>query len=138
MTLAAPMGAARALIPSKNRHWRMLIGGELVDAQGGGAEESIDPATEDVIASFPSARAEDVDRAVVAAKSAFDGWCRTPAAQRAERVLALADAIESNGEELAVLDTVDNGTPLKVMRNDYRIAVEQLRYFAGLALQIRG
>jgi acyl-CoA reductase-like NAD-dependent aldehyde dehydrogenase len=53
-------------------------------------------------------------------------------------VNALADALDEHGEELAVLDTLDNGTPLKVMRNDYKLAVEQLRYFAGLALQIRG
>jgi betaine-aldehyde dehydrogenase len=116
----------------------MLIGGDLVDARSGDTAPSIDPATEEVVATFPSADVADVDRAVAAAKKAYETWRRTPPAQRAEAVNALADAIDEHGEELAVLDTLDNGTPLKVMRNDYRLAVEQLRYFAGLALQIRG
>jgi acyl-CoA reductase-like NAD-dependent aldehyde dehydrogenase len=138
VTLTAAKSEARALVPPKDRRWRMLIGGELVAAVSGEIQESIDPATAEVIATFPSASAGDVDRAVAAAKKAFAEWSKTPPAQRAERVLALADAIDANGEELAVLDTLDNGTPLKVMRNDYRLAVEQLRYFAGLALHIRG
>ena len=138
MTLTASKSTSRALVPAKDRPWRMLIGGELVDARSGETERSIDPATEEVVATFPSAREEDVDRAVAAAKKAFETWRRTPAMQRAVAVNALADAIDEHGEEIAVLDTLDNGTPLKVMRNDYKLAVEQLRYFAGLALQIRG
>jgi acyl-CoA reductase-like NAD-dependent aldehyde dehydrogenase len=138
MTVAARTLVARALTPSKDRLWRMLIGGQLVEARSTDTQDSIDPATEEVIATFPSAGADDVDRAVAAAKGAFDAWRHKPATERAEHVTAIADAIDAHGEELAVLDTLDSGTPLKVMRGDYKLAVNQLRYFAGLALQIRG
>jgi acyl-CoA reductase-like NAD-dependent aldehyde dehydrogenase len=116
----------------------MLVGGELVEAVAGGTQPSIDPATGGTIAAVPAGDAQDVDRAVAAAAEAFPAWRRLPAAERAGFIDRLAGAIEAHGEELAVLDTLDNGTPLNVMRNDYRLAVEQLRYFAGLALQIRG
>ncbi len=121
-----------------DRDWRMLIAGELVPALGGGRLEVVNPATASTITSVPAAGVEDVDRAVEAAAAAFPAWRRTPAAERARRVQALADAIEANGEELAWIDTLDNDSPIKVMRGDYRLAVEQLHYFAGLALALRG
>jgi len=121
-----------------DRDWAMLIGGQLVPALGGGRMDVLNPATAHTITTVPAAGLEDVDRAVEAAAAAFPGWRRTPAAERARLVLALADAIDTNGEELAWIDTLDNGSPIRVMRGDYRLAVEQLRYFAGLALALRG
>lgn len=120
------------------RDWRLLIGGELGPAAAGGRLDVIDPATARVITSVPAAGVEDVDAAVEAAASAFPGWRATAPAERARLVGLLADAIDACGEELAWIDTVDNGSPIKVMRGDYRMAVEQLRYFAGLALALRG
>jgi acyl-CoA reductase-like NAD-dependent aldehyde dehydrogenase len=120
------------------RDWRLTIGGRLVRAANGATLDVVNPATAEVIASVPSADATDIDAAVAAGREAFESWRRVPIAARAKLVADLADAIEEVGEELAILDTVDNGTPLRVMRNDYRLAVEQLRFFAGLAPTVRG
>jgi acyl-CoA reductase-like NAD-dependent aldehyde dehydrogenase len=121
-----------------DRQWKLLIGGKLVDASDGGRLEVINPATRQVITTIPAATTADVDRAVAAAKRAFATWRTTSASERSGLLLALAAAIEGHGEELAHLDTLDNGTPLRVMRLDYGLAVEQLRYFAGLASELGG
>jgi acyl-CoA reductase-like NAD-dependent aldehyde dehydrogenase len=121
-----------------DRRWRMLIGGELVEAQGHATFESINPATDRPFTSFPCAEAGDVDDAVDAATRAAPTWAATSVHQRAETLRNLADAIERHGDELALLDTVDNGSPIAVMRGDYRLAVEHLRYYAGLALELKG
>jgi betaine-aldehyde dehydrogenase len=116
----------------------MLIGGELTDARSGASVQVIHPGDETVIAQAPRGDSGDVDQAVAAAKQAADAWRRTPITKRASALLAIADAIDACGVELAWIDTLDNGSPRQVMQNDYRMAVEHLRYFAGLALQLRG
>lgn len=99
---------------------------------------AINPATGRVLCDIPLGSPEDVGRAVSAARASFPLWRDTPAAERAAAVSRLADAVESHGDELALLDTWDNGTPIREMRNDVRFAAAQMRYFAGLALQLRG
>jgi acyl-CoA reductase-like NAD-dependent aldehyde dehydrogenase len=116
----------------------MVVDNQPVDAAGGGTLEVVNPATAEVVATIPAAQAEDVDRAVEAATRASGGWRRTPAGERARLLSELADAIEANGEELARIDSVDNGTPIRMLRGDIRLASAQLRYFAGLTLQVRG
>lgn len=123
---------------SLDRPWRLLVGGELVDCEGGQRLAVENPATAKQIAEIPAGQPADVDRAVAAADAAFRSWRRTPASRRAELVLELAEAIERNGAELAWIDTVDNGSPIRVMRGDFKLAAEQLRYFAGLALGLTG
>jgi betaine-aldehyde dehydrogenase len=120
------------------RDWRLTIGGRQVVAAGNATLDVVNPATAEVVAVVPSASEADVDAAVGAAREAFESWRRLPIAARAKVVLELAAAIEEVGEEFALLDTLDNGTPLKVMRKDYGLAVEQLRFFAGLAPALRG
>jgi acyl-CoA reductase-like NAD-dependent aldehyde dehydrogenase len=134
----AVAGQGSAGLTGVDRPWRLLIDGELSEAEGHRTLEVIAPATGAEVTRLPRASTGDVDRAVAAAKRAFASWRRCPAAERGRYVLALADAIEAHGEELAWLDTVDNGSPIRVMRGDYRIAVDQLRYFAGLALALKG
>ena len=120
------------------RPWRMLIGGELVTGRTGNTMPVIHPGDESVIAQIPLGDAGDVDDAVTAAQKASKNWARTPIAERAAALAALADLVLAHGEELAWLDTLDNGSPIAVMRNDYLMAADQLRYVAGLALQLRG
>ena len=120
------------------RPWRMLIGGELVTGRTGNTMPVIHPGDESVIAQIPLGDAGDVDDAVTAAQKASKNWARTPIAERAAALAALADVVLAHGEELAWLDTLDNGSPIAVMRNDYLMAADQLRYVAGLALQLRG
>jgi betaine-aldehyde dehydrogenase len=121
-----------------DRPWKMLIGGELRSARAGQLIPVVHPGDGTEVGRLPAGDATDVDDAVAAAKAASAAWARTAVADRGRMLLALADAVERNGDELAWIDTIDNGSPITVMRNDYLMAVEQLRYFAGLALQIRG
>src|SRR5215813_14108190 len=136
--MTAPLTTSRATHHEFDRDWRMLVGGQLVTAAVGERMQAVNPATARTITTIPAASTADVDRAVDAAAGAFKEWRMTPAAERARLVNLLADAIDANGDELAWIDTIDNGSPIKVMRGDYRMAVEQLRYFAGLALALRG
>ncbi len=80
---------------------RNFIDGEHVDAAGGRTQAVINPATGETIAQAPDSGAEDVDRAVAAARAAFDGWSNTTPGERALALLRLADAIEEHGDELA-------------------------------------
>jgi betaine-aldehyde dehydrogenase len=121
-----------------NRTLTMLIGGERVAARAGETIDSHDPATGELLGSFPRGREEDVAAAVAAASAAYPAWRRTPTAERAACLNKLADLISAAADELALLDVLDNGSPIREMRNDAHIAVAQLRYFAGIAPQARG
>jgi acyl-CoA reductase-like NAD-dependent aldehyde dehydrogenase len=120
---------------------RLVIGGERPEAADGRSFETLDPATGQTIAGLPHAGAEDVDRAVRAAREAFeDGrWSGIAAAKRTRAMLALADALEANADELAELESLDNGKPVKLAgRVDVPLAIEHLRYFAGWPTKIEG
>lgn len=116
----------------------MLIGGERVAAAGGETIDSHDPASGELLGSFPRGGAEDIAAAVAAAKAAYPTWRKTPTIERAACLEVLADLIAGAADELALLDVLDNGSPIREMRNDAHIAVAQLRYFAGIAPQARG
>jgi acyl-CoA reductase-like NAD-dependent aldehyde dehydrogenase len=116
----------------------VLIGGERRRAAAGATIDALDPATGRVLARVPRCTAEDVDAAAQAARRAQPGWRALGPLERAAVVNAIAAAVERNGEELARLDVADNGSPIREMRNDAAIAAAQLRYFAGLALELHG
>ena len=115
-----------------------LVGGELRFARSGETIDATNPATGETIARFPRCREEDVDDAVRAAKAASLDWRRASPQERAARVMELADAIVEHAEELALLDVVENGSPIREMRGDAHAAAASLRYFAGLALELHG
>jgi acyl-CoA reductase-like NAD-dependent aldehyde dehydrogenase len=120
---------------------RLLIGGERLDAADGRSFETLDPSTGRAIASVAHAGPEDVDRAVRAARAAFeDGrWSGLPAAQRARLLHGLADLVETHADELAELESLDNGKPVKLAKRvDVRSSAEYLRYFAGWPTKITG
>lgn len=121
-----------------DREWSLLIGGTLTASRSGRTFARISPYTETVIAHVPDADATDVDAAVQAAHAARAQWRDTLPAERARMVRALADAVEVHGEELAMLDTVDAGSPIGNSRADVATAVAQLRMFAGQALELKG
>ena len=123
------------------RPHRLLIGGERLDAADGRSFETLDPATGRAIAGVAHAGAEDVDRAVSAARAAFeDGrWSGIAAAERTSRLLALADCLDAHVDELAELESLDNGKPLRLARRvDVPLAADHLRYFAGWPTKITG
>src|SRR5712675_2566707 len=113
----------------------LLIGGRWLPARSGGTFEVIDPATGRTFARAAEADAVDVDAAVKAARKAFDGpWGVSMPAFRARLLLKLADLIEANGDELALLETLDNGMPFRMARMVAAFgATESLRYHAGWA-----
>ena len=131
--------AARAFL---GRDHRLLIGAERLPAADGRTFEVYDPSTGNVIATVPHAGAADVDRAVGAARAAFaDGspWRSMAALDRGRRIAALADAIEAHADELAELESLDNGKPVKFARHvDAAGTVAQLHYFAGWPTKIEG
>jgi NAD-dependent aldehyde dehydrogenases len=118
--------------------WKLLIGGTLKPARSGRTYQSISPYTEAAIADVPDGGQDDVNDAVAAAEAARKMWRNTTALERADLVRQLADVIEAHAEELAQLDSIDAGSPLAKTRHDVRLAVEQLRMFAGFALEMKG
>src|SRR5262245_49262887 len=117
----------------------LLIGGERVPAARGRTFETIDPATGEVIAEVAYGTPEDVDRAVVAARTAFDEgpWRTMPPAQRERAINALADLIEQHADELAELESLDNGKPVTYARTiDLPLTIAHFRYFAGWPTKI--
>ncbi|MBL5974385.1 MAG: aldehyde dehydrogenase family protein [Candidatus Leucobacter sulfamidivorax] len=121
-----------------DRDWRMLIGGRLTAASDGGTFLSVDPFSRRPVARVPNATPEDVDAAVAAAEAAREGWRWTPALERARLVYEFADLVEAHADELALLDAIDAGSPIVNARFDVRIALEQMRMYAGFALEMKG
>jgi acyl-CoA reductase-like NAD-dependent aldehyde dehydrogenase len=119
----------------------LLIDGERVPAADGQTFETLDPATGQPIAEVAHAGAEDVDRAVQAARRALEEgpWRDAPAAERGRLLSRLADLIEQHAGELAELESLDNGKPVKLARIvDVSQTVGWFRHFAGWAERIRG
>ena len=120
---------------------KLYIGGEWVQPASDQTIDVINPATEEVIGRIPEGSPEDVDRAVAAARAAFsDGpWPSMPAAGRERLMSALADAIEAHDEELAEIESLDNGKPAGLARFvDMRGSAAHIRYFAGWPTKIEG
>ncbi|HEX3509509.1 MAG TPA: aldehyde dehydrogenase family protein [Solirubrobacteraceae bacterium] len=120
---------------------RLLIGAERLEAADGRTFATIDPATGREIADIALGGPEDVDRAVSAARAAFeDGpWATMPAAGRERLMLALAQALEDHAPEFAQIESLDNGKPVKLAQFvDVAGTVAHLRYFAGWPTKIEG
>ncbi|MGB5636756.1 MAG: aldehyde dehydrogenase family protein [Waterburya sp.] len=124
-----------------NTHTKLLINNEWVDSISGNKFITINPATEEVICEVAEANAEDLDRAVKAARKAFTtgSWARMSGGDRAALLYKLADLLEEHLEELAHLETLDNGKPLRESLNvDLPLTIQCYRYFAGWADKIQG
>src|SRR2546421_2961721 len=116
-----------------------FIDGEFVDPLEGETEPVVNPATGEVIAHAPLSSAADVDRAVKAARAAFEGWATTTPGERALAMLKLADAIEEHAEEISELEADNAGKPINAFRQDeIPFMVDNLRFFAGAARTLEG
>jgi aldehyde dehydrogenase (NAD+) len=123
------------------RQSKLLIDGKWVDATSGKTFETINPATGDVIANVAEADKADVDKAVIAARKAFEigAWPTMPAAERGRLLNKLADLIEQHSDELAELETLDNGKPIRESKGaDLPLTTACYRYYAGWADKIHG
>src|SRR3990170_2597415 len=118
---------------------QLFINNEWVKPASGQTFETLNPATGQVLAEVALAGAADVDAAVAAAKAAFPAWSQTLAGERGRLLFKLADLIDQNADQLAELETLDNGKPLRVSRKGDLPAVSRhLRYYAGLAGKLEG
>lgn len=133
-TLTFPAGSGTASAARK-----MLIGGEWVDSLSGKVTSTYNPATGALLGTVPSGDAHDVDRAVKAARAAFEGsWAQFRPTQRQRLLLDIADLVEEHWEDLALSDTLDMGKPIVRTRGDKDRVLGMLRYYAGMALALDG
>src|SRR2546425_11635010 len=121
--------------------YKLLINGELVNSSGGKTVDDIDPASGEPIAQVPESTVEDVNRAVAAAREAFDDgrWSDLAHGARAATLERLASLLEAHTGELAELESQDTGKPIKLARDrDIPFAIDNLHFFAGAARQLTG
>lgn len=127
--------------PVSVEHTQLLINGQFVDAASGKVFPTLDPRTGEVIANVAEADLEDIDRAVRAARKAFDEgpWPKMTAYERSKIMLRCADLIEKHNDEIAALETWDNGKPyLQSAKTEVPMLVRLIRYYAGWADKIHG
>ncbi|HJV45089.1 MAG TPA: aldehyde dehydrogenase family protein [Bacillota bacterium] len=120
---------------------KLLINGELVEAVSGQTFETLDPSNKKVLAVVSQGGAEDMDKAVKAAREAFENgpWKRMSASERGRLMYKLADLMEAHQEELAQLESLDNGKPVRETSNaDVPLAIDHIRYYAGWATKVVG
>lgn len=125
----------------KVRHTECFIDGKWVPAASGKTFATMNPATEEEIAQVAEGDSADIDRAVKAARKAFENsaWSRMDARDRGRLIYRLADLIEEEIDELAALESLDNGKPVRDARAaDLPLVVDCLRYYAGFADKIQG
>ena len=116
-----------------------FINGAWADPADGRTANVLNPATGEVLDQAPDSSAQDVDRAVAAARTAFDGWAQTTPGERAHALLKIADALEAAGDEIAELEARNAGKPLQAFKDDeLPFMVDNLRFFAGAARCMEG
>ena len=116
----------------------LYIGGKWLESVKGKRFESINPANMEILGDVPLADEQDVNRAVAAAKDAFFDWRRMPIKERADYLVALADNLQKNRDELGLMDCLDSGNTIAGMKGDVDWSADTLRYFAGLIAEIKG
>ncbi|KAB1945543.1 aldehyde dehydrogenase family protein [Brevibacterium linens] len=122
------------------KNWKMLIGGQWVDAADGDTTDLITPIDRNVvIATVPNGKEADADRAVQAARKAFPEWAALPFKERQKKLLACADALDAASEELAQLTALDTGNAIRTQaRPETIILADLFRYMGGVAGEVKG
>jgi len=119
--------------------YKLFIDGEFVGAEGGASLDVFNPATGEKISKIADASKADVDRAVTAARKAFESFRRTSVYERSALLNKIADVLEQNAEFIATVETIDNGKPIRETRAvDVAWSIEHFRYFAGVILGEEG
>ncbi len=121
------------------KHYQMFVGGQWTDATGGETQAVVNPATGEVIAEVPKATEADVERAVAAARKAFETWGETTPRERSELLLKLADALIEHGDEFGDLESENVGKPRALfMSEELPVCADHLRFFAGAGRILEG
>lgn len=140
-TKAKTSKGAKLVAAPKVRQTKLLIDGKWKNSVSGKTFATVNPATEEVIANVAEGDAADIDLAAKAARKAFESgpWSKMDARDRGRLMNKLADLMEANLEELAALETLDNGKPIRDSRAaDLPLAIDCLRYYAGWADKLTG
>ncbi len=116
----------------------MLIGGQLVESESGAWDESLNPATEEVIGRAPAATAGDVAKAVASAEQAWPHWAAMGVSARAEVLRAFGNSLLKRADELLRVEVMDTGNTIGPMRGDVRMGVDSLNYYAGVGYELKG
>jgi aldehyde dehydrogenase (NAD+) len=140
MSIAYDLAPETAAVAFLAKPQGLLIDGRRVASAAGRMFQSLNPATEDVIATIAEGSEADVDRAVAAARRAFEGpWRTMRAAERGHLLLKWAELLKQHADEIAELESIDAGKPIAaVLRQDFPAAVDTLTYYAGWADKISG
>ncbi|HSE54337.1 MAG TPA: aldehyde dehydrogenase family protein, partial [Nocardioidaceae bacterium] len=130
----APAPESRAVVDIRSSYG-LFINGEFTDPAGGRSFKTVSPASEEVLAEVAEASAEDVDRAVKAARRAYTKvWSTMPGRERAKYLFRIARIIQERSRELAVLESLDNGKPIRESRDvDVPLVASWFFYYAGWA-----
>jgi acyl-CoA reductase-like NAD-dependent aldehyde dehydrogenase len=129
----------RSLGPADRHHAKMLIGGEWTGSASGALLDVENPAKRKPIADIPRGGAEDVARAVLAARTAFITWSKVPPRQRGRMLLRIADALEARIEDMARIIALETGNALRTQaRPEATLTADIFRYFGGLAGELKG
>jgi 1-pyrroline dehydrogenase len=121
------------------KHYQMFVGGQWMDATGGETQNVVNPATGEVMAEVPKATEADVERAVAAARKAFETWGETTPRERSELLLKLADALIEHGDEFGDLESENVGKPRALfMSEELPVCADHLRFFAGAGRILEG
>ncbi|MFF5108217.1 aldehyde dehydrogenase family protein [Streptosporangium sp. NPDC000509] len=129
----APAPESRGVVDIRPSYG-LFIGGEWVDSQGENRNKTVNPASEEVLAEVAWATEADVDRAVQAARKAFGVWSAMPGSERAKYLFRIARIIQERSRELAVLESLDNGKPIRESRDvDLPLVAAHFFYYAGWA-----
>src|SRR5882757_2742415 len=128
----APAPESRSIVDIR-ASYGLFINGSFVDSKEGGARKTINPATEEVLADVAEASASDVDTAVAAARTAYDTvWGPMRGADRAKYLYRIARLVQERARELAVLESIDNGKPIRESRDvDLPLVAAYFFYYAG-------
>ncbi len=118
--------------------YQQFIGGDFVDAADGRTADVINPANDEVIAIVPASAAEDVDRAVEAADTAFQTWKKSTPQDRSLLLLKVADKLEAKADELGRLESANAGKPVGAAIDEMAVCADLFRFFAGAARVMDG
>src|SRR2546425_2473097 len=127
-------------VANSPRKYQLMIDGQWIDAESGKTSTTQNPSTGEPLAEVPEADRADIEKAVTAARRAFEGkWSKISARDRGRLLYKLSQLIEENSTELAALETADNGKPIKESTYvDLPQVAENFEYFAGWATKIEG
>lgn len=122
----------------ETRGWKLMIGGEWVESASGRRYTTLNPSLDEPLADVPEGNAQDIERAVAAARAAFPAWSALHVDERAKMLRRFADAVRVWAPTFGMLDALDSGNPYLAMVNDAKKGAGLLDFFCGLGMEIKG